>query len=82
MTRTARIVGVALTLALAVRITGSAVAAPAVGFVSERFIYLDEYDVMPDLREAGFEPVWRKESGPCCMDSLAQGRWAVVWRAI
>ena len=29
--------------------------APAVVFVSQRFIYLDEYDVLPDLRDAGFE---------------------------
>ncbi len=30
-------------------------AAPAVAFVSQRFIYLEDYDVVEDFREAGFE---------------------------
>ena len=30
-------------------------AAPAVAFVSSKFIYLEDYDVVEDFREAGFE---------------------------
>ena len=33
----------------------SADTAPAVAFVSSKFIYLEDYDVVNDFREAGFE---------------------------
>ena len=35
---------------------GAAAAAPAVAVVSRHFIYLQDYDVLPDLRHAGFGP--------------------------
>jgi len=36
-------------------VTPPADAAPAVAFVSRQFIYLEDYDVVEDFREAGFE---------------------------
>ena len=55
MNRSFRTLGATLASMLVAAIVHDAAAAPSVGFVSQRFIYLDEYDVVPDLREAGFE---------------------------
>ncbi len=53
--RTGRHVTLALIAIVLCSTAATALGAPAVAFVSRQFIYLEDYDALPDLRDAGFE---------------------------